>query len=63
MFFSTAEGDDLVWGQMFSQSYELDMSDGVVQLSVQADVGNMRPFLTSALLISNNLWVSGGQGC
>lgn len=31
------------------------------QLSMQGDAGNMRPFVTSALLISNNLWVSGGQ--
>lgn len=32
------------------------------QLSTQADVGNMRPFVTSALLISNILCISGGEG-
>lgn len=35
---------------MFSQSAELVMADGSVPLSVQADVGNVRPLVTSALI-------------
>lgn len=31
-------------------------------LSLQADVSNMRPFVTSALLISHILWLSGELG-
>lgn len=46
--------------------FELDMSDGVVQLrgwtECAADVSNMRPFVTPALSISHDLWVSGGKG-
>lgn len=32
-----------------------------MQWSVQADVGNLRPFVTSSSLIMKKLWVSGGQ--
>lgn len=36
------------------------MSNSVVRLTIQTDVSNLRPFVSSALLISHHLWVSGG---